>query len=119
MQSPNELQSAVIEAIYDKKGQKITLIDLSDIESSPVPFLIVCQARSSAQVSAVADHVCEEISKNLHIKPYATDGFRNAQWIIVDYGSVMVHVFQPEVREYYKLEELWSDGKITELPDIF
>lgn len=118
MQSPNELQAAIIEAIYDKKGQKIQLIDLSEIECSPAPALIICQARSSAQVSAIADNVREEVSRQLHIKPYATDGYRNAQWIIVDYGSVMLHVFQPEVRDFYRLEELWSDGKSTELPDI-
>ncbi len=118
MQSPNDLQSAIIEAIVDKKGQKITLIDLNKIESSPAPMLIICQARSTAQVSAIADNICEEVSKKMHLKPYATDGYRNAQWIIVDFGSVMVHVFQPEVREYYRLEELWSDGEITDLPDI-
>ena len=119
----SDLQSAIIEAIYDKKGQKISLIDLADIEVSPAPALIVCQARSSAQVSAIADNKVvywaeSHDDQKLHIKPYATDGYRNAQWIIVDYGSIMVHVFQPEVREFYRLEELWSDGKLTELPDI-
>lgn len=118
MQTTNDLQSAIIEAIYDKKGQKLTIIDLSEIESSPAPYLIICQARSSAQVSAIADNVREEVNKKHGIKPYATDGYRNAQWIIVDYGSVMVHVFQPETREFYSIEELWSDGKITNLPDI-
>lgn len=118
MQSTKDLQEAIIEAIYDKKGQKITIIDLSEIESSPAPQLIICQARSSAQVSAIADNVSENITKNFKLKPYATDGYRNAQWIIVDYGNIMVHVFQPEVREFYNLEELWSDGKITDLPDL-
>ncbi|MEZ3518317.1 MAG: ribosome silencing factor [Muribaculaceae bacterium] len=118
MQSPSELQATIIEAIYDKKGQKVQIIDLSDIESSPAPALIICQARSSAQVSAIADNVRDEVGRRLHIRPYATDGYRNAQWIIVDYGSVMLHVFQPEVREFYRLEELWSDGTSTCLPDI-
>ena len=118
MQSPTDLQAAIIEAIYDKKGQRLTLIDLNDIESSPAPALIICQARSTSQVAAIADNVRDEISKKLDIKPFATDGYRNAQWIIVDYGSVMVHIFQPEVREFYRLEELWSDGAVTELPDI-
>ena len=118
MQSTIDLQSAIIEAIYDKKGSKMTIIDLSDVETSPAPMLIICQARSSAQVAAIAENVSDEVSKKLRIKPYATDGLRNAQWVIVDYGSVMVHVFQPEVREFYRLEELWSDGKLTELPDM-
>ncbi len=118
MHNLNDLQSAIVEAIYNRKGQKITLIDLEKIESSPAPFMIVCQARSSAQVGAIAENIMDEVLEKLRIKPYATDGFRNAQWIILDFGSVMVHVFQPEVREFYRLEELWSDGEMTELPDI-
>ncbi|MBD5370336.1 MAG: ribosome silencing factor [Bacteroides sp.] len=118
MKKISELESSIIEAIYDKKGSRITTIDLSDIEASPAPQLIICQARSSAQVAAIADNVREEVSRKLHIKPYATDGYRNAQWVIVDFGSIMVHVFQPEVREFYRLEELWSDGELTELPDL-
>lgn len=117
MQSLSDLQSAIIEAILDKKGQKITLIDLETIETSPAPMLIICQARSTAQVSAIADNIIDEVAKHLHIKPYAADGFRNSQWIVIDYGSIMVHVFQPEFREFYRLEELWSDGEVTEIPD--
>lgn len=117
MPKNNNLHSAIIEAIYDKKGKEITVIDLSKIESSPAPELIICSARSSAQVAAVADNIREEIQKNLNIKPYAYDGYRNAQWIVIDYGSIMVHVFQPEVREFYRLEELWSDGQTINLPD--
>lgn len=118
MQNLTDIQSAIIEAIQDKKGKKITLIDLNKIDSSPAPEMIICEARSAAQVGAIADNVIEEVSKKLHLKPYASDGFRNAQWIIVDYGSVMVHVFQPEIREFYRIEELWSDGVMTEIPDI-
>ena len=118
MQELPDIQSTIVDAIYDKKGKKITIIDLEDIESSPAPIMIVCQAQSTSQVSAIADNVIDEVSKRLHIKPYAADGFRNAQWIIVDYGSVMVHIFQNEIREFYRLEDLWSDGGITDLPDI-
>lgn len=117
MHSIDQLQEAIIEAIADKKGSKITLIDLSCIETASAPSFIICQGSNPTQVSAIADNVVEEVNKKLHVKPYHTDGFRNAQWVIVDYGSVMVHVFHPEARELYKLEELWSDGEITELPD--
>lgn len=118
MQSFNDLQNSIIEAIRDKKGSDITVIDLSEIESGPAPSLIICQARSTAQVSAIADNIRDEISKNLGLKPYAVDGYRNAQWIIVDYGSVMVHVFIPETREFYRLEDLWSDGESINLPNL-
>ena len=117
MQNKQDLSADIIEAILDKKGQKITIIDLSEIESAPASEMIICQARSTSQVSAVADNIIDSVNDKLHVKPYATDGFRNSQWIIVDYGNIMVHVFQPEVREFYRLEELWSDGKIKELPD--
>ena len=118
MRNSNELKDSIIDSINNKKGQKITLIDLSEIESAPTMEMIICQARSSAQVVAIADNVIDEISNNLHIKPYATDGFRNSQWIIIDYGNIMVHVFQPEIRDFYHLEELWSDGVIKDLPDL-
>lgn len=118
MLTPDELSSTIIEAIYDKKGQKITVIDLSAIESAPAFEMIICEGRSTSQVSAIADNVIDEVSKKLHTKPYAADGFRNSQWIIVDYGSVLVNVFLPEVREFYRLEELWSDGIVNHLPDI-
>lgn len=113
----SDLQSAIVEAIYDKKGSKITIIDLFNIESSPAPAMIICQARSSAQVSAIADNIMDEVGRKLHLRPYSSDGRRNSQWIVIDYGSVIVHVFQPEVREFYKIEELWSDGETINLPD--
>ncbi len=114
----NILTDKIIEAIQDKKGQKITLIDLSKIHSSPAPELIICQARSTSQVSAIADNIKDSIQNNLHIKPFAVDGYKNCQWIIVDYGSVMVHIFLPEPREFYALEELWSDGDVKEIADL-
>ena len=117
MQSLDILQQSIIEAIKDKKGHKITCIDLSDILSASASEFIICQGRTSTQVSAIADNIIDEVNKKLHIKPYNTDGFRNSEWIIIDYGSIFVHVFQPEFREFYNLEELWSDGNITEIAD--
>lgn len=117
MNSIDKLESTIIEAIKDKKGQKITLIDLSAIGTASASSFIICQGRTSTQVSAIADSIIDEVSKNSHVKPYHTDGFRNVQWIIIDYGSVIVHIFQPETREFYNLEELWSDGTITEFPE--
>ncbi len=117
MQKRDNLQQAIIDAIYDKKGEKITVVDLSRIETSAAPAFIICQGRSSSQVDAIADNVIEAVNSKLDIKPYNSDGFRNAQWIVIDYGSVMVHVFQPEVREFYNLEQLWSDGDLANLPD--
>lgn len=117
MQSSEQLQQIIIDAIKDKKGQKIACIDLSEILSASASEFIICQGRTSTQVSAIADNIIDKVNKSLHIKPYNTDGFRNSEWIIIDYGSIFVHIFQPEFREYYNLEELWSDGIITEIVD--
>lgn len=108
----------IVDAIQDKKGQRITIVDLSQIETAPAGAFIVCQGRTSSQVSAIADNIREELHKRLGIKPYNYDGYRNSQWIVIDYGSVMVHVFQPEIRDFYSIEDLWSDAQITEIPDI-
>lgn len=118
MQYESPVVPAAIEAIQDKKGSGITLIDLSNVESSTTRCLVICQGKSTSQVSAIADNIREEVQKNTGIKPYNYDGYRNSQWIVIDYGDVMMHVFLPEFRTLYNLEELWGDGKIEEIADL-
>lgn len=108
----------IIEAITDRKGKKISILDLNKIESAPSSNFIICQGNSTSQVSAIADSIRDRLQKNLEIKPYNYDGYKNSQWIIIDYGDVMVHVFLPEVREFYNIEDLWSDAYITNLQDL-
>lgn len=108
----------ITEGIRDRKGRNITHIDLSNIESSGANHFIICEGTSSMQVSAIADSVREYLLNNADIKPYNYDGYRNSQWIVIDYGDVFVHIFLPEVRQRYNLEELWNDAKITSIPDL-
>ncbi|MDE7119728.1 MAG: ribosome silencing factor, partial [Muribaculaceae bacterium] len=77
-----------------------------------------CQGSSTQQVASIADSVREHLLETSGVKPYNYDGYRNAQWIVIDYGTTMVHVFTPEMRQLYNLEELWSDAEITEIPDL-
>ena len=118
MHNTDKLSAQIIEAIQNKKGQKISLINLEDIESAPASEFIVCQGNSTSQVSAIADSIREDLQKNYGIKPYNYDGYRNSQWIVIDYGNIFVHVFLPEFREFYNLEDLWSDASITVIPDL-
>lgn len=113
-----DILPSIIEAIQDKKGSKIVIIDLSKVDGASTDKLIICQGRSTAQVAAIADEIRENVLKDNGIKPYNYDGYRNSQWIVIDYGDMMVHVFQPEVREFYNLEDLWSDGFVSELDDV-
>ncbi|MDE7115574.1 MAG: ribosome silencing factor [Muribaculaceae bacterium] len=118
MYKNQDILNVIIDAIQDKKGSGIAVVDLEAIESAPTSRFVICQGRSTSQVSAIADGIREEIQKSIGSKPYNYDGYRNSQWIIIDYGNVMVHVFLPEYREFYNLEELWSDACITRIPDL-
>lgn len=118
MTQDRTISSIIIDAIQDKKGRKICDIDLSAIPTSPAPEFIICEGKTPTQTSAIADNIIERLRENAGMKPASSEGFRNAQWIIIDYGNIMIHVFTPEVREYYNLEDLWSDGRISNIPDL-
>ena len=114
----NELVKKIIEGIQDKKGQKIVVADLTDIEDTICNYFVICQGKSPSQVSVMTDSIWDAVHKATGDKPTAIDGLRNAQWIAMDYSDVMVHIFLPEVREFYNLENLWADAKLTFIPDI-
>lgn len=113
-----DITKLITEGIQDRKGKKITYIDMSAIETAAASNFIICEGSSTIQVSAIADNVREHLQKEAGIKPYNYDGYQNAQWVVIDYGNTLVHVFLPEVRQRYNLEELWSDAKVTEIPDL-
>lgn len=118
MTSKTDIVKLITQGIQDRKGRHITLIDLRDIESAAASNFIICEGTSNTQVAAIADNIREHLQKEAGIKPYNYDGYQNAQWIVIDYGDTLVHVFVPEMRQHYNLEELWSDAPITEIPDI-
>lgn len=118
MQSSIDITPFIVEGIQEKKGKGITLIDLSDIEMASAGTFILCEGRSPSQVCAIADSIRESVQKHTGRKSYNYDGYRNGQWIVIDYGEAMVHVFLPEIRERYNLEELWADASIAVVPDL-
>ena len=118
MNNKTDIVKLVTEGIQDRKGRKITHVDLSDIESAAAQNFVICEGSSTKQVSANADSVREYLHTNAGIKPYNFDGYQYSQWIVIDYGHTLVHVFLPDVRQHYNLEELWSDAKINEIPDL-
>lgn len=118
MKRTNQLVKAITEGIQEKKGRKIVVADLTDIEDTICQYFVICQGNSPSQVSVIADSVWEYTHKETGEKPTATDGLRNAQWVAMDYSDVLVHIFLPEAREFYNLENLWADAKLTFIPDI-
>ncbi len=108
----------IIEGIRQRKGRDISIVDLSGIESAAAGKFIICSGGSTTQVGSIADSVREHLRRQAGIKPYNYDGYGNSQWIIIDYGDILVHVFLPDTRRLYNLEELWNDAAITEVPDL-
>lgn len=114
----NNISTTIIEAIQDRKGSKIVVVDLSDIEAAATSQYIIAQGSSTTQVAAIADRICELLLDKCKRKPYNIDGMNNAEWVVIDYGDVWVHVFLPETRLRYNLEDLWSDAHISSIPDL-
>ena len=109
------LADAVVEGILEKKGRNISVMNLQSIHNRVCDYFIICQADSTTQVNAIADSIEEVVRKQTGEKPYHTEGFENSEWILIDYVTVVVHVFQSHIREFYNLEALWADAETTEI----
>jgi ribosome-associated protein len=117
MDETQRLVQTIIEGIQEKKGKHIVVADMTKLEAI-CRYFVICEGTSNTQILAVADSVKDYVRDNAGVKPYATDGFTNALWIAMDYGDIMVHVFERETRAFYHLEHLWSDAILTEIPDL-
>lgn len=118
MTDTQNLQQLIIEGIHERKGKNVTVVDMSQIEAAPTPLFIIAEGTSTMQVSSIADSVREYVQKEGDIKPYNYDGYANSEWIVIDYGYALVHIFLPETRQRYNLEELWSDALISRVQDM-
>ena len=104
----------IINAILDKKGSQVVSLDLRKIPEAVADFFIICEASSTVQVRAIADYVEDKMKKVCSEIPHRVEGRSSAQWVLVDYVNVVVHVFHPETRRFYQLEEMWSDAVLLE-----
>jgi len=106
----SKIFKTIIQAIQEKKGANIVSLDLRKIPEAVADFFIVCEAGSTTQVKAIADHIEEATSKNCDEIPYKHEGKQTLQWVLIDYVNVVIHVMLPESRRFYKLEDMWSDA---------
>ena len=118
MNESKKLIQQITEGIQDKKGKNIVIADLSKIGDTICNYHVICQGNSPSQVTAIVESVKEFTRKGANSKPFAIDGLRNAEWVAMDYSDILVHVFLPETRDFYNLENLWADAKLTQIPDI-
>lgn len=107
----------ICQALLEKKGHDIEVLHIEPL-TTLTEYFVICSATSTTQVKALADSVDFHLKNDHQMMPHHTEGFDSAQWILLDYGSVLVHVFMPEAREFYKLERLWKDGTRVLLADL-
>ncbi len=112
-----DILEAAVEGIRRIKGKEITVIDLTTIHHTECSYFLICHGTSSTQVDAIAQSVEQTVKEITGENTWHKDGYRNAIWILLDYGDIMVHVFKEESRTFYNLEGLWSDAKVTELEE--
>ncbi|MBQ7422473.1 MAG: ribosome silencing factor [Prevotella sp.] len=118
MEETKKLVDTIIEGIQEKKGSGIVIADLSKIDGTICHYFVICQGNSPMQIEAIAESVSDYAREKEGEKPVHVVGLENAQWVAMDYVDVMVHVFLPEVRSYYDLENLWQDAKLIRMPDL-
>lgn len=118
MKETKNLLDAIVKGIQEKKGVNIQIADLNGIEGAICQYFVICSGQSPAQVDAIADSIEETTRIDTQEKPIRVIGRENAQWIAMDYSNVMVHVFLPDVREYYDLEHLWDDAPIEKIKNM-
>jgi ribosome-associated protein len=116
--SNEELNQVIIDCIQDKKGHRVMLLDLRNLEERPTDYFIICEGTSTTQVKAIADYVSEEVKKRTAVYAAHIEGTKNALWVLLDYLNTVVHIFDAETREFYQLEELWGDAKVIEYKEL-
>jgi len=118
MTQAKQLVETIVKGIQEKKGSRITVVDLSKIDGAIANYFVICQGSSPTQVEAIAESVGEFALKELHEKPMNVIGLGAAQWVAMDFSDVIVHIFLPETREFYNLDGLWEDADSEQIPDL-
>lgn len=112
MTEKEKLIDTIVEAISEKKGENIVVLDLEKLDGAITSAFVICNAASTMQVSAITDGIQLNVRKELGEKAWRVDGQDNSVWVAIDYINVVVHVFKTELRDFYKLEELWADAPV-------
>lgn len=108
----SKIFKTIINAIQEKKGENILTLDLRKIPEAVADFFVICDASSNVQVKAIADFVEDQVKIRAEENPYRHEGYQALQWVLIDYVNIVVHIFLPETRKFYRLEEMWSDAGI-------
>lgn len=111
----DQLITQIIKGIDEVKGQCVEILDLREIENTVCDYFIICNGTSNTQVNAIVNSIQKLVSKSLKEKPWHVEGNSNAEWVLLDYVNIVVHVFQKHIREFYDIEGLWGDAKFLKI----
>lgn len=115
-QDNKTLQSIVL-GLQDRKGLDIRILDLTKIQDASFDYFVIAHGTSKTQTEALGESVIEKVKETIQEKPLHKEGFMNAEWILLDYGNIIVHIFQEDKREFYNLEQLWADARIEKIEE--
>jgi len=118
MTDKNPLLPHIVGGMQEKKGKSISVIELKGIAGAICDYFVICEGNTPTQVSALAESVEAEVKKHTQESPIRVQGLQRAEWVGIDYGNVMVHIFLPEFRSFYNLDNLWDDAKSERIPDL-
>lgn len=113
--SADELIALILQGIDEVKGNDVSLLDLREIENTVCDYFIICSGTSNTHVNAITGSIQKTVSKAIKDRPWHVEGEDNAEWVLMDYVNVVVHIFQKHVREFYDIEGLWGDAKSMEI----
>ena len=115
----DDLLANIIKGIEEVKGNNIDILDLREIDNASCDYFVICNGNSNTQVNAIVNSIQKTVSKSIKDKPWHVEGSDNAEWVLMDYVNIVVHVFQKHIREYYNIESLWGDAKITTIQNNY
>ena len=114
-QPSKKLSEVIVKGMQEKKAQDIVVMDLREVKNAVADFFVICSGSSDKQLVAIADSVDEFVFKALKENPWRTEGKHNKEWMLLDYITVVAHIFKKDRREFYALEKLWGDAELIEI----
>lgn len=118
MKEVQSLVEQIVSASQEKKAKNIVVVDMTKLPGTICQYFVICSGTTPTQVTAIAEEIKESVKKEIKDAPISMDGLREGRWVGIDYGTVIVHIFIPELREFYNIEHLWADAELKTIPDL-
>ena len=113
-----KLLNVISKGIQEVKGNDITILNLSKIETSICKYFVICSGTSNTHVLSISDSIRKFVSKEIKENPWSAEGKETCEWVLLDYIDIVIHIFQESTRDFYKLEDLWADAELKKINNL-